>query len=567
MTALRAAGTLLAADPGTRQLTYRLLPYGEAGRTNLGVITAAAGTVALPAAAAVVLNLEHERRRPVGRGRALVESAEGLDATFGVVETTAGNDLLAEAAAGLRTGASVELEDVVIRSGRLISARLVGAGAVVDPAFPSAQLVASDTGGDDDQADDDNDDDTDSGDNPQVTPAVIPVAIPDTDTDDDADSTDDTDSEADMTTTTTTAAAGTLAASRAPAGLPTPRTAPREPGFREIVRLLATAGRSGAGVQGQLFAALQAASPGSTELFAALSDITPGAGSVDDVLQIPQWLGEVWDGRIYQQRYLPLLDHKDLTAMQVKGWKWVVKPEVAPYAGNKAPVPSNAATTEPYVLDAFRIAGAHDIDRIFRDFNVEEFWTSYWAAMAESYAKQADAAVGEMLLDSAPYVAPGTVPANVSKAATYIVDGALAIIDTALPTFSIVSKDLYRELLLTRNEDLLAYLNMALGLEAGTVSSFAIVPGAAGFPADSVIVGAKPAATVYELPGTPIRVEALNIANGGIDTGLFGYMATGFNDENGLALVSGTAPVARDNDDDTATSSRSARRGRRGAKA
>ena len=57
MTALRAAGTLLAADPGTRQLTYRLLPYGEAGRTNLGVITAAAGTVALPAAAAVVLNL------------------------------------------------------------------------------------------------------------------------------------------------------------------------------------------------------------------------------------------------------------------------------------------------------------------------------------------------------------------------------------------------------------------------------------------------------------------------------------------------------------------------------
>jgi hypothetical protein len=565
MTALRAAGTLLAADPGTRQLTYRLLPYGEAGRTNLGVITAAAGTVELPAAAAVVLNLEHERRRPVGRGRALVESAAGLDATFGVVETTAGNDLLAEAAAGLRTGASVELEDVVIRDGRLISARLVGAGAVVDPAFPSAQLVASDTGGDDDQADDDTDDDTDSGDNPQVIPAVVPVVVPDPDTDDDTDSTDDTDSEADMTTTTTTAAAGTLAATRAPAGLPTPRAAAPEPGFREIVRLLAAAGRTGSGVQGQLLATLQAAAPRSTELFAALSDITPGSASVNDIMQIPQWLGEVWDGRDYQRRYIPLLTSAPLTAMEIKGWKWVVKPEVGPYAGNKAAVPSNAPTTEPYTLTAQRIAGAHDIDRIFRDFNVEEFWTSYWAAMAESYARQSDAVAGQLLLDNAPYHAPGTVPAGVSKGASYIVDGALAIIDTALPTFAIVSKDLYRDLLLTRTEDVLAYLNLALGLEDGSVASFSIVPGDASWPADTVIVGAKPAATVYELPGSPIRVEALNIANGGVDVGLFGYLAAGFNDDGGLAYVSATPPVAAD-DDETATS-RSGRRGRRTAKA
>jgi hypothetical protein len=550
MTALRAAGTLLAADPGHRTLTYRLLPYGEAGRTSLGVVTAAAGSVELPAAADVVLNLEHERRRPLGRGAALVETAAGLDATFAVVETSDGNDLLVEAAAGLRTGASVELDDVVIRAGRLISARLVGAAAVVDPAFPSAQLAASDVGRDPDSTDDD---DTDT-DEEQVTPAVIPVVIPDTDSPDD--DTDDTDSEADMTTT------DTLAATRAPAGLPTPRTAPREPDFRQIVRLLAAAGKQHP--RGDLMATLEQASPGSTQLFAALSDITPAAGSVDDIMQIPAWLGEVWDGRTYQRRYIPLITSAPLTAMEMKGWKWVVKPEVGPYAGNKAPVPSNAPTTEPYSLPAQRIAGAHDIDRIFRDFNVEEFWTSYWAAMAESYAKQSDAVVGALLLDSAPYVAPGTVPAGVSKAATYIVDGAIAIIDTALPTFAIVSKDLYRDLLLTRAEDVLAYLNMALGLEDGTVASFSIVPGDAAFPADTVVVGAKPAATVYELPGTPIRVEALNIANGGIDTGLFGYLAAGFNDENGLALVSGTAPVAADEDDETATSSR---RGRRAVKA
>jgi hypothetical protein len=556
MTALRAAGTLLAADPGDRLLTYRLLPYGEAGRTNLGTLTASAGVVELPAAASVVLNLEHERRRPVARGTALVDTAAGLDATFAVVETSAGNDLLAEAAAGLRTGASVELDDVVIRAGRLISARLVGAAAVVDPAFPSAQLAASDVGDDGDKdkgddTDDDSDDKDDATDDPQVTEA------PDDD-DTDTDSTDDTDSEADMPATPTTTAPA-VSATRAPAGLPTARTArPAEPGFREIVRLLTAAARQQP--QGRLYATLEAISPRSTQLFAALSDITPAAGSVNDITQQAQWLGEVWDGRIYQQRYVPLLDHKDLTAMEVKGWKWVVKPEVGPYAGNKAAVPSNPASTEPYVLPAFRIAGAHDIDRIFRDFAVEEFWTSYWAAMTESYARQADGAAITMLLDGAPYVAPGTVPSGVSKAATYIVDGAVAIIDTALPTFAIVSKDLYRDLLLTRADDVLAYLNMALGLEDGTVSSFSIVPGDANFPDDTVVVGAKPAATVYELPGVPIRAEALNIANGGVDVGLFGYMAAGFNDENGLALVSGTAPVTEDTETGTARKGR-ARKG------
>lgn len=532
MTTMRAAGTLLAADPGTRRLTYMLLPYGEPGRTSLGTLTASAGTVALPEPGAVVLNLEHEKRRPVGRGTTLVEDDDGLAATFEIAPTTSGDDLLAEAAAGLRTGVSVELADVVIRAGRLLSARLIGAGAVVDPAFPSAQLVASDT-------DDDTDSTDDTADDPQVSEATDDD---DDSTDDDTDdSTDDNDSEADMSTTTTTAQA--VAATRAPAGLPTTRTSrPAEPGFREIVRLLAAAGRQQP--EGKMFATLEHLSPRATQLFAALSDITPGAASVNDVMQVPQWLGEVWDGRIYQQRYVPLLDHKDLTAMEIKGWKWVIKPEVGPYAGNKAAVPSNAPTTEPYVLTPTRIAGAHDIDRIFRDFNVEEFWTSYWAAMAESYARQTDGVASTLLLENAPYVAPGAVPAGVSKAASYIVDGALAIIDTALPTFAIVSKDLYRDLLLTRTEDVLAYLNLALGLEAGSVASFSIVPGATGWPADTVVVGAKPAATIYELPGTPIRVEALNIANGGIDTGLFGYIAAGFNDDNGLALVSGTAPVS-----------------------
>lgn len=540
MTTMTAAGQLLAADPQNRTLKYRLLPYNEPGRTNLGVVTATAGVVELPADARdLVLNLEHEKRTPLGRGAVLSESADALVAAFRIAATRAGDDLLVEAAEGLRTGISVELDDIVIRGGRLLAARLTGAGAVVSSAFPSAQLVAADAGDlpdathptPDTDSPDTDDDDTDSPDDDtedtQVSDAPTdpdtPTDSPDTDNPDSPDSGGD-----DMS-------ASTLQATRAPAGLPTPPSQRQEPSYRDIVRLLAAEG---------------ARNP-SGRLYAALSDITPAATSVNDVTQIPQWLGELWDGRTYAQRYAPLLTQATLTGIEIKGWRWTVKPEVGPYAGNKADVPSNQPTTEPYVLTPTRIAGAHDIDRIFRDFNVEEFWTSYWAAMTESYARQVDSQVGSELVDEAPYVAPGTAVTGVPKGVQYIVDGALAIIDTAVPDFAIVSKDLYREVLFTQADNALAYLNLALGLEEGTIESFRIVPGDAAFPADTVVVGARAAATVYQLAGSPIRVEALDIARGGIDVGLFGYLAIGVNDVDGLALVSGTPPVAADADTGT----------------
>ena len=149
-----------------------------------------------------------------------------------------------------------------------------------------------------------------------------------------------------------------------------------------------------------------------------------------------------------------------------------------------------------------------------------------------------------------------------TKAATYIVDGAVAIIDTALPTFAIVSKDLYRDLLLTRTEDVLAYLNMALGLEEGTdavpSASCPVTRRSPTTPSSSARSRPRPS---YELPGSPSRVQALNIANGGVDCGLFGYMAAGFNDDGrpspGLRHAAGRRRRRR------ATTSRSGRRGRR----
>jgi hypothetical protein len=49
---------------------------------------------------------------------------------------------------------------------------------------------------------------------------------------------------------------------------------------------------------------------------------------------------------------------------------------------------------------------------------------------------------------------------------------------------------------------------------------------ATGVPAKQVNAGVKQAARFRELGSSPIRVETINLVNGGIDGGVFGYYAT-----------------------------------------
>lgn len=521
MTTIKTAGTLLTASVEDRTLTYLLLPYGEAGRTSAGTVTVTAGAVELPEdPTSVHLNIEHDRTRPVGKAARIEETDAGLEATFTVARTRTGDDLLEEAREGLRAAASVEIADPVIRAGHLIAGALTGAAAVVAPAFPSAQLVASDMG--------------------EVAPEECPTCsgpqretvgmvcqtcgtdfAPD-DTDDDQnpdDTTDDDQEDDDMGDSTATVQAGTLAARRAGTG---------------------TTSKRGKGTsRSELFAMLAGAQNDRTML-AALADIVPG-----DVLGIeqPQYVGELWDGKAYERRIIPLFNHADLTSFKVTGWRWVTKPEVAPYAGNKTDVPSNPVETEQVEITAQRIAGAHDIDRKFRDFNDTAFFEAYFAAMTESYARVSDNEVLTDVLAAATEVTRGTVPTDVPAGLVSVVDGALNVLnetDTA-PTFAVVATDLWRDILLTPKDKTLEYLSSGLGLESGDLSGFRMIP-SAGIDAGSVLVGVRSAVTVHELGGpAPIRVEALDIAKGGIDEGVFGYLAVNVHDAGGLAVV--TAPA------------------------
>lgn len=550
MTTIKIAGRVMTASREDRTITGLLLPYGEEGRTNVGKITASAGSLTIPDPVSdVKLDIEHDLTRPVGRASEIVDTDAGLVATWSIARTRAGDDVLEEAAEGLRTGLSVEVEDPVIRGGVLLGGVLTGAGVVVNPAFPSAQLVAADAGEYvetvvvDSTVVRESEYGTETTTQHIETESVYQAAPPAEELPDEGDQAstgdvpdeetealaseaednegDEPEKEEEMSESTLTAAAtvptGSLVAPKAPKS---------EPTLREVTAMMAAAFRSG----------------GERKMLATLSDVVPA--NVDE-MALPGWLGELWSGVAYQRRFIPLFDQKPLTNYELKGWRWVTKPTVAAYAGNKGDVPSATIATESVTVAAQRLAGAHDIDRKFRDFGETAFFEAYFRAMTESYARLSDLAVLDDVAAAATVVDAGTIPTGVAKGLVFIVDGALEVLDLGTPSFAVVAKDLYRDILLTQESDALKYLNAALGFDAGTLegNGFRIV-GTDQITAGSVLVGIRDAVTVHELGGVPIRVEAEDIAKGGIDEGVFGYYAVNVHDAEGLALVSENGSVS-----------------------
>lgn len=144
---IQAVGELLTASVDDRTLTYRLLPFGEVGSSNVGKITASKGSVTIPTDINTLeLNEEHNFQKQIGKFVRVEELDTHIEATVRIVNTSAGDDALVLASEGLRTGISVEIAEPVIRNGKLIAGKLTGAGLVVRPAFSNARLTAADCG-------------------------------------------------------------------------------------------------------------------------------------------------------------------------------------------------------------------------------------------------------------------------------------------------------------------------------------------------------------------------------------------------------------------------------------
>jgi ATP-dependent protease ClpP protease subunit len=279
----------------------------------------------------------------------------------------------------------------------------------------------------------------------------------------------------------------------------------------------------------QFYAAMtqRAAGGALPELRNALEDITQSSVGVD--LEQPDFVGELWSGVRYQRRIVPLIKGPNLTSFTLKGWRWTTKPVMAAYAGDKADVPSNVVGTEPASASAVRLAGAHDIDRKFVDFPDDGFFAAYYAAMAESYARLSDAAAAAAIIAGATDVA---LPAYEGFLGAIAAGVAAIDADTGAGTTFVLANpaDLIPFVLATTSNDLPARLQM-IGVDLDRIQSSTQVP------AGHVIVGNSAAIVYRELGDTPIRVQAINVAQGGVDAGVFGYYATQLQDSGGIQDV------------------------------
>jgi hypothetical protein len=271
-------------------------------------------------------------------------------------------------------------------------------------------------------------------------------------------------------------------------------------------------------------------SGGTPELRAALADIT---NTGLDLLQNPSVLGEkLWEGAASTARpFVDMMDYAPLTAWKGTGWEWVNRPVVAAYAGDKTQVPTNNVSVRAVDWEADRVAGGWDIDRKFRDFADTEFWTEFYAAQVDSYREVTNAQAATAIIS---YALDITVDANVPAAFAGVNVAQADVLRAAAlgsailkgtprvnqgPDYVIMNTADWLGLLDITNLDIPAFLGL-LGVSPGGFDHHPEVP------AGEVILGVKKAAKFRELGGgSPIRVEALDVARGGIDSAVFGYTA------------------------------------------
>jgi HK97 family phage major capsid protein len=135
--------TLTAADSRKRTISGTIVTWGERGNTSAGATVFEKGSIDF--SKPVKLLLEHDRTRPIGKLMDITADNAGIEATFKIAGTIAGDDSLLEAAEGLRDGFSVGVmvDNWENKNGvmSITAAKLVEVSLVTDPAIDSARVA------------------------------------------------------------------------------------------------------------------------------------------------------------------------------------------------------------------------------------------------------------------------------------------------------------------------------------------------------------------------------------------------------------------------------------------
>jgi len=135
---------IISASSSKRELTGVIVPFGQVGHTNMGDVVFNNGSLKI--GEGIKLFTEHDMTRPIGKLKQYEETDKGIIGTFKIARTNAGDDALAEAQEGLRTGFSIgaTIDDYVTKGEQVIvnASTLREVSHVTFPAFgENAQIT------------------------------------------------------------------------------------------------------------------------------------------------------------------------------------------------------------------------------------------------------------------------------------------------------------------------------------------------------------------------------------------------------------------------------------------
>lgn len=559
--ALTMGGGSVTASATSRTIEGVGVVYNVLGRTSRGPLRVERPEdLRYPAdLSEVILTREHDRGAP----RGVLASMEHVDGRtrvrFNVANGPEGDAALDEATppeqggSGTRRGLSFDVINPVIRGDRLVSGDVIAFGQVAIAAYGSntrvdsvaasintegttmhltpeqmARLVAltakADSGSltDEEQAEYD------------ALKALAAIY----ETDGTPEAVDEAAAATDVAASSAAAGVTASIVPAVPAGTPAPtaarggtRTRSRAAGafvegdFDRFLDVVTDALRGGGGV---------------ASVTAALADITYGAHN--GIIAPAAWSNELWSGVEYEPLWVDLFSSGTMEDLKGDGWRFKTKMVMQDYAGNKAAIPTSIPETENSPWVGARMAVGGDIDRAFYDFDTpanRAFLAGLARQAAESWNMKLDDKVRAYSLANA-------VPAEgvLTPEATLI--GAAAKAVRALRRRKVIGRT-GTTWVMVNDDDLMTLLDYNNLTVPAFLDTFGIDPNNfrsdVDLPAGTVLAGAKQAAEVKTLPGSPIRANAQHIANGGVDEAFFGYWAIEEHHPFGIASVDYEEPV------------------------
>lgn len=559
---LTIAGGSVTASAESRTIGGVGVVFGVPGRTSRGLLKVRdANSLRYPAdLSEVVLTREHDRGTPRGVLASMEHTPQGTRVTFRAATGPDGDAALREAMAppqgdGTRRGLSYDVINAVIEGDTLVSGDVIAFGQCAIGAYGSntrVDAVAASIN-------------TTEGSTMHLTPEMMARLVALTTQAETGSLTDAEQSEldalkalaaiyeapgtadaaADVAEPVTAGAArqpvdltgsGSRAASvpAVPAGLPSPagrsatRTASRAMGAFREGDYLAFIDALGESIHG-----------GPQAVTAALADITYGAHS--NVISPAAWSNELWSGVEYEPIWSDLFSQGTMTDMRGDGWRFTSKMVMQDYAGNKAAIPTSLPETEASPWVGARMAVGADIDRAYFDFDTpgnRAFLASLGFQARESWALKLDGKVRAYTLANAVAAEGVGAQPSLLRAAAVAVRALRRrrVLGRGGSTWVVVNDEDLMSLMDYNSLTVPEFLNL-WGIDPGSFRSDQDVP------AGTVLAGAKQAAEVKTLPGSPIRVDAQHIANGGVDEAFFGYWAIEEHHTAGIAKATYTAPI------------------------